>query len=101
MENSKRWAFLRDVWRLAKPYWVCEDKWRAWGLLAAVVALNLASVYINVRLNMWRNDFYNTLQELDEHAFFIQIGIFALLAVIWIGVLVYQTYLQQMLEIRW
>jgi|SRR5579862_8737938 len=101
MENSKRWHFLRDAWRLAKPYWVCEDKWRAWGLLAAVVALNLGSVYINVRINFWRNDFYNALQNLDEHAFFMQLGVFTLLAFGGIVVAVYQTYLQQMLQIRW
>ena len=101
MENSRGWGFLRDAWRLAKPYWVPEDKRWAWGLLAAVIVLNLASVYINVRLNFWRNDFYNTLQNLNEHAFFVQLGIFGLLAAAWIGVIVYQIYLQQMLQIRW
>jgi vitamin B12/bleomycin/antimicrobial peptide transport system ATP-binding/permease protein len=101
MENSRGWGFLRDAWRLAKPYWVSDDKRWAWGLLAAVIILNLGSVYINVRLNFWRNDFYNTLQNLDEHGFFIQLGIFALLAASWIGVVVYQIYLQQMLQIRW
>ncbi len=101
METSKRWGFLRDAWRLAKPYWVSDDKWRAWGLLAAVIALNLGSVYINVRLNYWRNDFYNTFQDLDEHSFFKQLGIFTLLACAFIIVVVYQLYLQQMLQIRW
>ncbi len=101
MENSKRWGLMRDAWRLAKPYWVSEDKAWAWGLLAAVIGLNLGSVYINVRLNFWRNDFYNTLQELNEHAFWVQLGIFTLLAAAWIVVVVYQTYLQQMLQIRW
>src|SRR5579862_9306295 len=101
MENSKRWHFLRDAWRLAKPYWVCEEKWRAWGLLAAVIALNLASVYATVRINFWRNDFYNTLQQFDESGFFRQIGLFTLLASGWIIVNVFQTYLQQMLQIRW
>jgi vitamin B12/bleomycin/antimicrobial peptide transport system ATP-binding/permease protein len=101
MEHSKGWGFVRDAWRLAKPYWLSEDKKWAWGLLAAVIALNLISVYINVRLNFWRNDFYNTLQELDEGAFFKQLGVFALLAGSFIGVAVYQLYLQQMLQIRW
>ncbi len=101
MENSKRWAFLRHAWRLAKPYWFSDEKWSAWGLLGTVVALNLVSVYINVRLNIWRNAFYNTLQNLNEHAFFVQLGIFALLAGGWIAVVVYQLYLQQMLQIRW
>src|SRR5579862_3537450 len=101
MNNSKRWGFLRDAWRLAKPYWVSDDKMWAWGLLAAVVALNLGSVYLSVRLNYWRNDFYNTVQEYDEHGFFVQLAIFALLASSSIVIGVYQTYLQQMLQIRW
>ena len=57
MENSKRWGFLRDAWRLAKPYWFSDDKKWAWGLLAAVIALNLGAVYLNVRLNYWRGFF--------------------------------------------
>jgi len=99
--KGKRWAFLRSAWTLAKPYWFSDDKWWARGLLGTVVALNLISVYIDVRLNIWRNAFYDTLQQLDEHGFFVQLGIFALLAVAWILVIVYQLYLQQMLQIRW
>jgi vitamin B12/bleomycin/antimicrobial peptide transport system ATP-binding/permease protein len=99
--RSKRWEFLREAWRLAKPYWVCEEKWIAWGLLAAVIALNLGSVYITVRLNFWRNDFYNAVQKYDEHQFFVLLGIFAVLAAASIVVAVYQLYLQQMLQIRW
>ena len=101
MESSKRWGFLRDAWRLAKPYWFSDDKRWAWGLLLAVVALNLGSVYLSVRLNYWRNDFYNTFQEYNEHEFFVEIGIFSLLASALIVIGVYQTYLQQMLQIRW
>ena len=101
MENSKRWGFMRDAWRLAKPYWFSDDKLWAWGLLAAVIALNLGAVYLNVRLNYWRNDFYNTFQEYNEHGFFVELGIFTLLASASIVIGVYQTYLQQMLQIRW
>jgi putative ATP-binding cassette transporter len=101
MNDGKRWDFLRAAWTLAKPYWVSDDKWWARGLLGAVIALNLISVYIDVRLNIWRNAFYDTLQQLDEHGFFVQIGIFTLLAVAWILIIVYQLYLQQMLQIRW
>ena len=75
MTERKR-SVLRDAWRLAKPYWQSEDKRWAWGLLVVVVALNLATVYINVRLNQWRNDFYNSLQNYDEKAFFYQLAIF-------------------------
>lgn len=100
-ENTRRLDFLREVWRLAKPYFVSEDRKAAWILLAAVVGLNLFSVYLSVRFNFWRNDFYNTLQQYDVHGFWVQIGIFTLLAAIAIVTGVYETYLQQMLQIRW
>ncbi len=99
--KKSRWQIMRDAWRLAKPYWFSEDKWWGRGLLAAVVALNLGSVYLNVRFNFWRNDFYDTLQRYDEHGFFVQLAIFTGLAAVYIVVVVYQTYLQQMLQIRW
>lgn len=101
-ENSnRRFDFLRDAWRLAKPYFVSDDRKWAWSLLGAVIALNLLLVFINVRFNFWNNDFYNTLQNFDEHGFFVELGIFALLAVAFIVTSVYATYLQQMLQIRW
>jgi vitamin B12/bleomycin/antimicrobial peptide transport system ATP-binding/permease protein len=92
---------LRDAWRIARPYWFSDDRWVARGLLAAVLALSFAQVWINVRLNSWRNDFYNTLQEYDKTGFFLQIGIFAGLAGTFVLIFIYQNYLQQVLQIRW
>jgi vitamin B12/bleomycin/antimicrobial peptide transport system ATP-binding/permease protein len=100
MTERKR-SVLRDAWRLAKPYWQSEDKRWAWGLLAVVVVLNLATVYINVRINQWRNDFYNSLQNYDEKRFFYLLAVFAGLAAAFILCAVYQLYLQQMLQLRW
>src|SRR5579863_7919473 len=100
METSRS-RILQEAWRIARPYWFSEERWVARGLLAAILAMNLAQVGINVRLNSWRNDFYNALQNYDEHGFFHQLGLFALLAGAYIALLVYGTYLQQMLQIRW
>ena len=100
MDRSKRNA-VRDAWRLAKPYWVSEEKWSARGLLLAIVVLNLGNVYISVRLNEWNNAFYNALQKLDGSEFFRQLGIFCLLAAVFIVMAVYALYLSQMLQIRW
>ena len=96
-----RAGFLRDAWRLAWPYWRSEEKWTALALLVAVVVLNLTSVWINVRLNLWNKDFYDALQEYDWSNFWYQLGIFTLIAAAWIGVAVYQLYLRQILHIRW
>jgi putative ATP-binding cassette transporter len=99
--SKKKRSFLHDAWRLAKPYWSSEDRWWAWGLLVAVVALNLTSVYINVRFNMWNRDFFNAIQQYDWHAFKYQFMVFGVIAASAIVVTVYQIYLQQMLQIRW
>jgi putative ATP-binding cassette transporter len=100
MTTSKS-SFLREVWRIARPYWFSEERWVARGLLAAVLVMNLAQVWINVRLNSWRNDFFNTLQNYDESGFFYQLALFAVLAGAFIVLAVYGLYLQQMLQIRW
>ena len=54
---------LATVWRISAPYFRSEDKWAGRGLLAAVIAIELAIVGINVLLNQWNSRFYNALQE--------------------------------------
>ena len=100
MASSKR-GFLRAAWSLAWPYWASEEKWSAGGLLASVVALNLVYVWLTVRLNIWNNDFYNALQNYDWPKFWWQFAIFGMIAAAIIVVLVYQSYLQRILQIRW
>src|SRR5579863_8956258 len=101
MMAASRRGFLRDAWKLAWPYWKSEERWSAWGLLVAVVALNLISVALNVRFNRWNNDFYNALQQYNWPAFWRQFAIFGLLAAALIADGVYSLYLRQMLHIRW
>jgi putative ATP-binding cassette transporter len=86
---------------MTHPYWSSEDRWAAWGLLLAVIALNLATVYINVLLNKWNNTFYDALQDKNYTVFFQQLIRFSWLAGLYIVFAVYQFYLNQMLQIRW
>jgi putative ATP-binding cassette transporter len=71
------------------------------GLLAAVIAIELAVVGLTVLFNRWNNVFYNALQEKNYDVFTYQIGYFCVLATFWIGLKVYQLYLNQWLQIRW
>ncbi|MGA8421779.1 MAG: ABC transporter ATP-binding protein/permease, partial [Pseudolabrys sp.] len=70
-------------------------------LLAAVVAIELSIVGLNVLLNSWNNAFYNALQDKDWDAFVYQLGYFCVLATAFILLAVYQLYLNQWLQIRW
>jgi putative ATP-binding cassette transporter len=92
---------LATVWRIAIPYFRSEDKWAGRGLLAAVIAIELAVVFLNVLFNRWNNVFYNALQERNLPVFTYQLGYFTFLAAIYIALKVYQLYLNQWLQIRW
>jgi len=94
-------ATLAIVWRIATPYFRSEDKWAGRGLLAAVIALELASVGLDVLLNQWRNRFYNALQETDWDGFKRETIVFTVIATASVVIGVYQLYLNQWLQIRW
>ena len=92
---------LATIWRLAIPYFRSEDRVAGRILLAAVVAIELALVGINVLINQWNARFYNALQERAWDAFVRELSIFCLLAGTFIVLAVYQLYLNQWLQIRW
>jgi putative ATP-binding cassette transporter len=92
---------LAIVWRIASPYFYSEDRWAGRILLAAVVAIELSIVGLNVLLNSWNNAFYNALQDKDWDAFVYQLAYFCVLATAFILLAVYQLYLNQWLQIRW
>ena len=94
-------AFSARVWALSAPYFKSEDKWKARGLLAAIVLLNLAAVYMLVLLNDWNRVFYDALQNKDQPVFWTQLGRFTYLAFAFIIIAVYRFYLTQLLEVRW
>ncbi|WP_298224628.1 ABC transporter ATP-binding protein/permease [Acidocella sp.] len=103
-----------EGWNLAKPYFKSEQKWVAWALLAATVALSLLLVGLNVVLTYWNNDFFNAIQAYDKKIIWPLLykplvhvpgkgpmpG-FAELVTIYIIIAVYATYLTQMLSIKW
>lgn len=92
---------LAIVWRIAAPYFRSDDKWWGRGLLAAVIAIELAIVAITVLINQWNNRFYNALQERNWDNFVYELIYFSVLAAIYITLAVYQLYLNQWLQIRW
>src|ERR1700694_948393 len=92
---------LATIWRLAHPYFYSEDRWTGRILLAAVIAIELATIGINVLINQWNNAFYDAIQNRDWDIFIWQLEYFTMLATGWVIFKVYQTYLNQWLVIRW
>jgi putative ATP-binding cassette transporter len=106
--------FLGDAWRLAKPYFTrSEERRSAWLLLAAVIAMRLVLVGMEVVLSFWNNAFFTSLQEKDWDSFiallltwkvtesgWILPG-FCGVAAVYIVIAVYRIFLTQWLQIRW
>ena len=98
---SRLLSTLALIWRLARPYFVSEDRWAGRILLGAIIAIELSTVAINVMLNQWNNRFYNALQERNWDNFVWELLFFCALAAAFIVLAVYQLYLNQWLVIRW
>ena len=94
-------VFVRRVVYLSMPYFRSEEKWKARALFAAIVALNLSSVYLAVLFNDWYGRFYDALQNKDEAVFWVEITKFAYIAFTAIVIAVYKFYLTQLLEMNW
>ena len=110
-------ADLKDIWRLAYPYFLrktpgeirmwfigpvkAPENWIGLGLLATVIALEVAFSYLAKQFNSWNNNFYNTIQEKDFPSFIYYMKVFTVLAFFHILVSVYKAYLNQVLQIRW
>jgi putative ATP-binding cassette transporter len=105
--------FLKDAWRLTRPYFMTsEEKWSARGLLVAIIAMNLTLVGLSVVLSFWRREFYNALQDKDWMAFLELLFLyrntpsgllpgFCEVAAVHIILAVYSVYVNQLLQIRW
>ncbi|MCM2491842.1 ABC transporter ATP-binding protein/permease [Burkholderia glumae] len=90
-----------SAWSLIKPYWVSSEWKIAWSLLLSIIAMNLANVWISVRINAWYADFNNALQQKHAAQFPHLLLVFAGLAFASIILFVYSRYLRQLLGFRW
>jgi vitamin B12/bleomycin/antimicrobial peptide transport system ATP-binding/permease protein len=93
---------LKNIWKFWKEYFVTNPKkWYPIFLVVFIVSMEFFLVYLNVQFNEWRNDFYNGLQALDKDSFIHNIKKFMILALIFVGIWGYKTYLMQKLQILW
>jgi vitamin B12/bleomycin/antimicrobial peptide transport system ATP-binding/permease protein len=91
----------RKVWAITTPYFSSDEKWRARALLAAIVVLNLAAVYMLVLLNEWNRTFYDALQQRNLAVFWEQILRWTYIVAAYMAIAVYKFYLTQLLDLRW
>ncbi len=90
-----------SAWQVLKPYWVSDEKWFAFGLLALVITLDMSNIYVILQITHWQKDFYDALT--DYKVDLIKPLLITLLGLVTANITArtFSTYFEQMLEIRW
>jgi putative ATP-binding cassette transporter len=94
-------AFFRNLWRLARVYWVSRDAGRGALLLGGAIALELATVYGTLKLSEVQRDLFDAFQDKQMELFLSAIGFFFVVAAVFVTVSTLRIYLRGILEIRW
>ena len=64
-----RIGLWRRAWNVAKPYWVGDKKWQAWGLLFVLLCFLAGVNYLNVTLTSANGAVMDALQAQDQPSF--------------------------------
>ena len=82
----------RNFWRLFKPYWVSREGLKGWGLLLLILGLTATTIYFLTDLNVWRNRFWDAIQNYNLPIFKAELLYFCILVTILVLVQNYQSY---------
>ena len=105
----------RQYWRITGDYFKGRASLRVWIWLAVLLLSVMIAVRINVLLSYFSNDLYTSLQVAFEatsanqeairsdaiHGFWVALGIFGILATIYVTQVMVDIYLTQRFIIRW
>ena len=92
---------FKQFWAIAKSYWSSEEKWRARGLLLAVVLLSLGYTGLSVLLNNKRGVLISALSAHDEARFWQTILIFTGTLIVYAPLYAGYVYLRDRLGVEW
>ena len=79
---GSRRRFLRQVGRLAGPYWNCERRAKVRAATLVLFLLTLAQVGLTVWGNYWNRALFDALEQRTVRGVLVQVGVFALIFVI-------------------
>ncbi len=105
----------RQYWRITGDYFKGRESVKVWAWLAVLLLSVMISVRIDVLLSYFSNDLYTSLQVAFQaaaakeetmradaiHGFWVALGIFGILATIYVSRVMLDIYLTQRFIIRW
>jgi len=94
-------SFLRQVFRLAGPYWNCERCAKVRGLTLLLLLLTMGQVGLTVWVNYWNRSLFDALEQRSVRGVILMVGVFALIFVLTIAVTAVHLIVKRMLMIDW
>ncbi|MCQ4119139.1 ABC transporter ATP-binding protein/permease [Rhodococcus tibetensis] len=91
----------RQFWRFAAPYFDPRRSPKPLAILAFLLLFTVFAVRMNVLFSYWSNDFYDSIQNLDETAFWHFLRVFAILAAVHVVRALIDFLIGQTLDIDW
>ncbi|MEO6321504.1 MAG: ABC transporter ATP-binding protein/permease [Polaromonas sp.] len=96
--NSRLW---RRFVTMAQPYWRSEERWRARGMLALLIALLLGQTAFNVLFNQETGEFTSALAARDAERFWRSIWRFTAILVAAVPIYALYYFVRDTLGLRW
>lgn len=87
--------------RLAGPFWLGPDKWRAISMTVGLFLLTVAQVILAIWTNYWNGNLFDALGERSIPKFLTQIGIFAIIFLLTMGVTAAHLQVKRRLQVNW
>ena len=92
---------LRDLWRLAGPYWNCARRAKVRGATLVLFLLTVAQVGLTVWGNYWNRALFDALEQRTARGVMVQVGVFALIFVLSIAVTAAHLMVKRWLQLDW
>ncbi len=99
--GGPRKHLLRDLARLAGPYWNCERRTKVRGATLLLVLLTLAQVGLTIWGNYWNRALFDALEQRTAHGVLLQVGVFALIFAASIAVTAAHLMVKRWLQLDW
>jgi putative ATP-binding cassette transporter len=92
---------LSRFWRSASGYWRGPRAWRAWLLVAALIATVLLQLLTQYGLNFWNRDFFNAIERKDGAELWTQALRFVPLATASLTLTVFSVWARMTMQRSW
>ncbi len=100
-DRQQQKALVRRFWSSARQFWTGDQRRVAWLMTGSLLALVVAQLVVQYRLNVWNRDIFDALEKKDSAIVLYQSMLFAPLAVVSIVIAVTVVWCRMRLQRRW